>query len=207
RSAFTDTHGKKCSGITVLNIFIDIDYSRSVTLLLHAVLSACERACSLIDMNVHEGIHPCMGAVDLVHSIHWGRRWALKIVEKRPRVCGHFGWADSPQHRVPAKRRKAIGWFKKVLDMSAIQPDVGPQPTRRYGITGYFLKSTVTKYRTKIKHQEYMLKIKFFNLKKSCFLISKFQVFALFVICQRLAEGALSNGIGECWKELQHVHM
>uniref|UniRef100_A0A8C1KL37 Zgc:153901 n=1 Tax=Cyprinus carpio TaxID=7962 RepID=A0A8C1KL37_CYPCA len=89
RSAFTDTHGKKCSGITVLNIFIDIDYSRSVTLLLH------------------------------------------------------FGWADSPQHRVPAKRRKAIGWFKKVLDMSAIQPDVGPQPTRRYGITGYFLKSTI----------------------------------------------------------------
>uniref|UniRef100_A0A8C1A7P2 Formiminotransferase N-terminal subdomain domain-containing protein n=1 Tax=Cyprinus carpio carpio TaxID=630221 RepID=A0A8C1A7P2_CYPCA len=86
RSAITDTHlGKKCSGITVLNIFNDVDYSRSVTLLLH------------------------------------------------------FGWADSPQHRVPAKRRKAIGWFKKVLDMSAIQPDVGPQPTRRYGITVFAL--------------------------------------------------------------------
>lgn len=25
--------------------------------------------------------------------------------------------------------------------------------------------------------------------------------------CQRLAEGALSNGIGEFWKELQRVHM
>lgn len=31
-----------------------------------AVLSASERAFSLIDMTDHEGIHPCMGAVDLV---------------------------------------------------------------------------------------------------------------------------------------------
>lgn len=49
-----------------------------------------------------------------------------------------FGWADS-QHRGLAKRRKEIGWFKKVLDMSTIKPDVGPQPTRRYGVTGYFI--------------------------------------------------------------------
>lgn len=31
-----------------------------------AVLSACEKACGLIDMRDHQGVHPCMGAVDLV---------------------------------------------------------------------------------------------------------------------------------------------
>lgn len=52
-----------------------------------------------------------------------------------------FGWADSPQRRGLAKRRKEIGWFKKVLDMSTIQPDVGPQPTRKYGVTGNLKKN------------------------------------------------------------------
>lgn len=31
-----------------------------------AVLSACEKACGLIDMRAHKGVHPCMGAVDLI---------------------------------------------------------------------------------------------------------------------------------------------
>lgn len=29
-------------------------------------MSACEKACGLIDMRDHQGVHPCMGAVDLV---------------------------------------------------------------------------------------------------------------------------------------------
>lgn len=59
-----------------------------------------------------------------------------------------FGWADSPQRRGLAQRRKEIGWFKKVKDMSSIQPDVGTQPTRRYGITGYF-SNVHSQYRNK----------------------------------------------------------
>ncbi|KAI2660629.1 Formiminotransferase N-terminal subdomain-containing protein [Labeo rohita] len=155
RSAITDTHGNKREGITVLNIFNDVDYNRSVItivasidLIREAVLSACERACSLIDMNVHEGIHPCMGAVDLVPLYPLGEEVGLDDCGKEAhalatalteQVTGTsaflFGWADS-QRRGLAKRRKEIGWFKKVLDMSTIKPDVGPQPTRRYGVTG-----------------------------------------------------------------------
>lgn len=30
------------------------------------MLSACEKACGLIDMRAHAGVHPCMGAVDLI---------------------------------------------------------------------------------------------------------------------------------------------
>ncbi|XP_039504981.1 formiminotransferase N-terminal subdomain-containing protein-like [Pimephales promelas] len=157
KAAITDAHGKKREGITVLNIFNDVDYNRSVItivasidLLREAVLSACERAFSLIDMNVHEGTHPCMGAVDLVPLYPLGEEVGLEDCGKEAqalatalteRVAGTsaflFGWADSPRRRGLAQRRKEIGWFKKVKDMSSIHPDVGPQATRRYGITAY----------------------------------------------------------------------
>jgi len=64
-----------------------------------------------------------------------------------------FGWADSPRRRGLAQRRKEIGWFKKVKDMSSIHPDVGPQATRRYGITGYFSNLHSQNIETKIKLQ------------------------------------------------------
>lgn len=47
-----------------------------------------------------------------------------------------FGWADSPLQRGLAQRRKEMGWFKKTIDLQAIRPDVGPQPQKRFGLTG-----------------------------------------------------------------------
>nr|XP_055072404.1 formiminotransferase N-terminal subdomain-containing protein [Misgurnus anguillicaudatus]XP_055072405.1 formiminotransferase N-terminal subdomain-containing protein [Misgurnus anguillicaudatus] len=156
RSAITDTQGRKREGVTVLNIFNDFDYNRSVItivasidLIREAVLSVCEHACSVIDMNAHEGVHPCMGAVDLVPLYPLGKEVGLEdcgqeakalAIALTERVVGTsaflFGWGDSPQHRGLAQRRKELGWFRKVQDISTIQPDVGQQPTRRYGITG-----------------------------------------------------------------------
>ncbi|XP_036417800.1 formiminotransferase N-terminal subdomain-containing protein isoform X3 [Colossoma macropomum] len=85
RAAITDNHGGRRKGTTVLNIFSDYDYNRSVItivasieLIKEAVLSACEQACSLIDMNEHEGIHPCMGAVDLIPLYPLGEEVNLK---------------------------------------------------------------------------------------------------------------------------------
>lgn len=43
-----------------------------------AVLSACQHACSIIDMNAHDGIHPCMGAVDLVPLYPLGEEVGLE---------------------------------------------------------------------------------------------------------------------------------
>ncbi|XP_024919289.1 formiminotransferase N-terminal subdomain-containing protein isoform X5 [Cynoglossus semilaevis] len=72
-AAVYNTEGVRRGGATVLNIFNDHDYNRSVITIVatidsirEAVLSACEKACSLIDMRVHVGVHPCMGAVDLI---------------------------------------------------------------------------------------------------------------------------------------------
>ncbi|XP_067299912.1 formiminotransferase N-terminal subdomain-containing protein isoform X1 [Pseudorasbora parva] len=299
RSAITDTHGKKREGITVLNIFNDVDYNRSVItivasidLIREAVLSACERAYSLIDMNAHEGTHPCMGAVDLVPLYPLGEEVGLEDCGKEAqalaaalteRVAGTsaflFGWADSPKRRGLAQRRKEIGWFKKAKDMSSIQPDVGPQVTRRYGITGVGTSPYVMNCNVTIGTQDLALgRIVALGIRESSSGgIPGVQVMALphegaveiacnvesveggppssyaeeqwpsFAIggqhfchapaslitarvaelarnhgvavkgtalvgftpreCRRLAEGALSNGIGEFWKELQHVHM
>ncbi|XP_069554862.1 formiminotransferase N-terminal subdomain-containing protein [Brachyistius frenatus] len=73
KAALYNTEGVRREGTTVLNIFNDHDYNRSVVTIVanvdsirEAVLSACEKACGLIDMRAHAGVHPCMGAVDLV---------------------------------------------------------------------------------------------------------------------------------------------
>lgn len=57
----------------MLNIFSDQDYNRSVITIAasvdklgDSVLAACSEAFESIDMEDHEGIHPCLGAVDLI---------------------------------------------------------------------------------------------------------------------------------------------
>ncbi|XP_075861894.1 formiminotransferase N-terminal subdomain-containing protein isoform X3 [Microcebus murinus] len=73
KAALLDKNGQKLSEVTVLNIFSDQDYNRSVITIAasvdklgSAVLSACLEAFRAIDMEVQEGIHPCLGAVDLI---------------------------------------------------------------------------------------------------------------------------------------------
>ncbi|XP_041930142.1 formiminotransferase N-terminal subdomain-containing protein isoform X2 [Alosa sapidissima] len=85
QAAITNNSGGWRVGTTVLNIFNDFDYNRSVITIVasvdhirEAVLSACEQACSLIDMRAHSGAHPCMGVVDLVPLYPLGEEsWPL----------------------------------------------------------------------------------------------------------------------------------
>lgn len=156
QAAITFQHGGKRKGVTVLNIFSDHDYNRSVLTVVagieiigEAVLSASERAFSLIDMTAHEGIHPCMGAVDLMPFYPLGEEVSLDDCAKEARAVGtaltervkgtsafFFGWADRPLRRGLAYRRKELGWFRKVPDITGVWPDVGSPPVRRYGLTG-----------------------------------------------------------------------
>ncbi|KAF7667294.1 hypothetical protein LDENG_00068750 [Lucifuga dentata] len=148
--------GVKREGTTVLNIFNDHDYNRSVITIVasidsirEAVLSACERACGLIDMRAHTGVHPCMGAVDLIPIYPLGEEVGVEDCAQKARAVARgltervqgtsaflFGWADSPLQRGLAQRRKEMGWFKKTLDLQEIRPDVGPQPQKQFGLTG-----------------------------------------------------------------------
>lgn len=50
-----------------------------------AVLSACEKAFELIDMRTHTGIHPCMGAVDLIPIYPLGEEVGVEDCAKEAR--------------------------------------------------------------------------------------------------------------------------
>ncbi|XP_032385577.1 formiminotransferase N-terminal subdomain-containing protein [Etheostoma spectabile] len=153
RSALYNAEGVRREGTAVLNIFNDHDYNRSVITIvagidsIRRVLSACERACGLIDMPPTPG-HPCMGAVDLVPIYPLGgtgrrtcataaRAVAEGLTERVPGTSAFlFGWADAPRHRGLAQRRREMGWFRKTRDTRDIRPDMGPQPRQRFGLTG-----------------------------------------------------------------------
>ncbi|XP_037542762.1 formiminotransferase N-terminal subdomain-containing protein [Nematolebias whitei] len=156
RAALCNVEGVKREDTTVLNIFSDHDYNRSVITIVasidsirEAVLSACQKACTLIDMSSHMGVHPCLGAVDLIPIYPLGEDMGVEKCAQEARAVAQeltervqgtsaflFGWADSPLQRGLAHRRKELDWFKKSSDLQAIRPDVGPQPQRRYGLTG-----------------------------------------------------------------------
>ncbi|KAM4869193.1 formiminotransferase N-terminal subdomain-containing protein isoform X3 [Urocitellus parryii] len=71
--AALEKNGRKHPEVSVLNIFSDQDYNRSVITIAASVdklgscvLAACLEAFQAIDMEVQEGVHPCLGAVDLI---------------------------------------------------------------------------------------------------------------------------------------------
>ncbi|XP_020488841.1 formiminotransferase N-terminal subdomain-containing protein isoform X1 [Labrus bergylta] len=156
KAALYNTEGVRREGTTVLNIFNDRDYNRSVITIVsgidsirECVLSACERACGLIDMRAHIGVHPCMGAVDLIPIYPLGEEVGVEECAKEARAVARgltervqgtsaflFGWADSPLQRGLAQRRKEMGWFKKTPDLQAIRADMGPRPQMQFGLTG-----------------------------------------------------------------------
>nr|XP_060637184.1 formiminotransferase N-terminal subdomain-containing protein isoform X3 [Anolis sagrei ordinatus] len=73
KAAVCKDKGQECQQATVLNIFSDYEYNRSVITIAapvdrlgSSVVAACMEAFSSINMAAHVGIHPCLGAVDLV---------------------------------------------------------------------------------------------------------------------------------------------
>ena len=147
----------KCSS-TVLNIFADHEYNRSVLTiaaptsnLKDCIINACKVAYKEIDLSKHRGGHPRLGAVDLVPiypispSVTLGQcgRIARTIGEHNTRTIPgtsvfFFGTADRPRERGLVERRKEVGWYKGKHGMSYdnVSFDIGVSPTARYGLTG-----------------------------------------------------------------------
>ncbi|KAM9710683.1 formiminotransferase N-terminal subdomain-containing protein isoform 3-T4 [Menidia menidia] len=95
RAALYSSEGVKRKTTTVLNIFNDHDYNRSVITIVssidsirEAVLSACERACEVIDMSTHIGVHPCMGAIDLIPIYPLGEKVGVEACAQEARGVG-----------------------------------------------------------------------------------------------------------------------
>ena len=143
---------------TVLNIFSDYDYNRSVISIMapvefieDSVFNACSVAYEKIDLNNHQGGHPRLGSVDLV-PIHpltplvsleecgdIASRLGNRIIKS---ITGSsvflFGAADRPLKRGLVERRKAVNWYsgRYGMDYESIGWDIGPSPSSRYGCTG-----------------------------------------------------------------------
>ncbi|XP_055253674.1 formiminotransferase N-terminal subdomain-containing protein isoform X2 [Moschus berezovskii] len=73
KAALLERNGQRHPEVSVLNIFSDPEYNRSVITIAasidelgNSILAACLEAFQSIDMEVQEGIHPCLGAVDLI---------------------------------------------------------------------------------------------------------------------------------------------
>ncbi|MGH0143336.1 UNVERIFIED_CONTAM: hypothetical protein FKN15_007398 [Acipenser sinensis] len=75
KAAVYDKQGGRHEQTTVLNIFRDFDYNRSVLTIAASIEKlvspmVCPPSsrwrCDVIDMEKHSGVHPCLGAVDLV---------------------------------------------------------------------------------------------------------------------------------------------
>ncbi|XP_007898263.1 formiminotransferase N-terminal subdomain-containing protein [Callorhinchus milii] len=157
QAAVGNKQGQMETQATVLNIFSDYDYNRSVLTIVApietlgcAIVAACTEAYKLIDMEKHSGIHPCLGAVDLVpiyplsESVGLGEcaKVAHGVAERLTHAvpeCSmfYFGYADQPLKRSLVQRRKESGWFRKSSsNMDGIKPDVGTVISPRYGLTG-----------------------------------------------------------------------
>ncbi|XP_062974640.1 formiminotransferase N-terminal subdomain-containing protein isoform X1 [Elgaria multicarinata webbii] len=156
KAAVCDDNGRKRPQATVLNIFSDYDYNRSVITIAapvdrlgSCVVAACLEAFALIDLVTHVGIHPCLGAVDLVPIYPLSgvdveecgtvaRNVAETLAVHAP-GCSIFlfGHADLPWKQSLVQRRKQMGWFdRKAFKAASIVPDIGSAPTLRYGLTG-----------------------------------------------------------------------
>ncbi|XP_066882616.1 formiminotransferase N-terminal subdomain-containing protein isoform X6 [Kogia breviceps] len=153
KAALLEKNGQKHAEVSVLNIFSDQEYNRSVITIAasvaelgNSILAACLEAFQSIDMEVQEGIHPCLGAVDLIPIYPLSgvgveecgavaRSLAENLVQCVPGCSVFlFGEADLPEKRTLVQRRKQLGWFTR-RDFGALKPDLGVAPARRCGLT------------------------------------------------------------------------
>jgi glutamate formiminotransferase / 5-formyltetrahydrofolate cyclo-ligase len=131
------------SGARLLDVHADADHHRSVfTLvggeleLVDALVSGISRACELIDLRLHEGAHPRVGAADVVpivpirpEDMGCAREAALRVAERVARelelpvfLYGELGAGHGPAFF----RRGGPGELQRRLDAGELEPDLGP---------------------------------------------------------------------------------
>ncbi|MDD5711451.1 MAG: glutamate formimidoyltransferase [Smithellaceae bacterium] len=91
-------------GVKVLNLCLDCDHNRSVLTFigtpedaLTGALAVCGKAIELIDMSSHGGVHPRLGAVDVVPFIPLSDATVVDAVT----VARRFGYLFSGRHQLP----------------------------------------------------------------------------------------------------------
>jgi glutamate formiminotransferase len=134
------------AGVRVLDFSMDCDHNRSVLTfigtpesVLNGAIAACGRAAELIDMRGHSGVHPRIGAVDVVPFVPLEDAQMADAVG----IAHRFGHAFAHRHDVsvyfygeaalsPERKRLADvrkGQYEGLrdrMDVPAWRPDAGP---------------------------------------------------------------------------------
>ncbi|MBW2637924.1 MAG: glutamate formimidoyltransferase [Deltaproteobacteria bacterium] len=136
----------KTDGVKVLDFTMDRDHDRSVITfigrpedVLRGADAACEKALELIDMRTQCGVHPCIGAVDVVPFVPLQGATMADAVG----IAHRFGHAFGEKHHIPVffygeaslnperkilssiRRGQYEGLEEKLKDPSW-RPDAGP---------------------------------------------------------------------------------
>jgi glutamate formiminotransferase len=134
------------SGAKVLDLHSDADHNRSVFTLVgepqelaDALMAGARAAVQRIDMRTHEGVHPCIGALDvapIVYLRHSDRELAVdEALAVANRLAGElelpiflYGMlANDPDRRERAYFREGgVGALEERLTAGELEPDFGP---------------------------------------------------------------------------------
>jgi glutamate formiminotransferase len=136
----------KTEGVKVLDFTMDPDHDRSVITfigspedVLRGADAACEKALELIDMRTQCGVHPCIGAVDVVPFVPLKEATMADAVA----IAHRFGHAFGEKHHLPiffygeaslnperkilsAIRRGQYEGLEEKLKDPSWRPDAGP---------------------------------------------------------------------------------
>ncbi|TFG93780.1 MAG: glutamate formimidoyltransferase [Syntrophobacterales bacterium] len=134
------------AGVRVLDFSMDCDHNRSVLtfigtpqVVLNGAIAACDQAAELIDMREHSGVHPRIGAVDVVPFVPLeGAQMAdaVKIAHRFGRTFAHrhdvpvyfYGEAalSRERNRLADVRRGQYEALRDRMSDPAWRPDAGP---------------------------------------------------------------------------------
>jgi glutamate formiminotransferase len=133
-------------GVKLLNVCVDCDHNRTVFTfigepkhVLKGAAAACEKALDLIDMERHRGVHPRIGAVDVVpfvplkgatmkDAVDLARRFGRALGKKRKIPVYFYGEAalDPKRRELADVRRGEYEALKTRFDDPLWMPDAGP---------------------------------------------------------------------------------
>ncbi|MBN2179939.1 MAG: glutamate formimidoyltransferase [Deltaproteobacteria bacterium] len=136
----------KIEGVKVLDFTMDPDHDRSVITfigspedVLRGAEAACEKALELIDMRTQCGVHPCIGAVDVVpfvplkgatmaDAVGIAHRFGHAFGEKHYLPIFFYGEASlNPERKIlSAIRRGQYEGLEEKLKDPSWRPDAGP---------------------------------------------------------------------------------
>jgi glutamate formiminotransferase len=137
---------QKVSGVRLLDICTDADHNRTVFTFIGApediergAAAACDKALEVIDMREQQGVHPRIGAVDVVpfiplknaamaDAVETGRRFGRAFAERNGLPVYFYGEAALVEERreLPHIRKGGYEALRKRMEEARWAPDAGP---------------------------------------------------------------------------------